>query len=204
MPPGKHLNPQRWNDPKKTGQCAHIILSVWGRLQAPVRASQTRRHKRVLSLRVYKAEEMCCLVEKHSLFSHSEIFPNRRLFDSSPHLKPSVNLPTGSFNKSFFFFNRLQFCSGQMRSFYEKRPHHNKLQAFTKPAALPQTRLYCRHGYADMSFIARSWSVSLWEPPAGGRWVRQQSGSSTGRINRRDRARRDICQNHCHISSYHK
>lgn len=104
MPPGKHLNPQRWNDPKKTGQCAHIILSVWGRLQAPVRASQTRRHKRVLSLRVYKAEEMCCLVEKHSLFSHSEIFPNRRLFDSSPHLKPSVNLPTGSFNKSFFFF----------------------------------------------------------------------------------------------------
>lgn len=58
----------------------------------------------VLSLRVYKAEEMCCFMEKHSLFSHSEIFPNRRLFDSSPHLKPSVNLPTGSFNKSFFFF----------------------------------------------------------------------------------------------------
>lgn len=153
----------------------------------------------VLSLRFYKAAEMCCLMEKHILFSHFEIFPKCRLFDSSPHLKPSVNLLTGSFNKSFL--NRLKFCSGQMRGFYEKRPHHNKLQPFTKPAALPQTRLYCRHGYADMSFIAQSWSVSLWEPPARGGWVSQLSGSSRGLINRRNGARGDKCYKHDHISS---
>lgn len=154
----------------------------------------------VLSVKVYKAKEMCCFIETHILFGQFEIFPNRRLFDSSPHLKSSLNLLTGSFNKSFL--NRLKFWSGQMRGFYEKRPRYNKLQpinaVFTKPTALPQTRLYCRHDREDMSFIAQPRSVSLWEPPAGGGRVQPSIRVQHGKDKQKKQSRRRI---HDHISS---
>lgn len=197
--PCKALKSSEVKWPQKTGQYSLLLIpSVRGRLQAPLRSTQTWSHERFYLHEVQKAEEMRCFMETDILFGPVEIFPNRRLFDSSPHLKPSVNLLSGSFNKSFFFLNRLKLCSGQMRGFYEERPRCNKLQpigaVFTKAAALPQTRLYCRPGHADMSFTAQPWSVSLWEPPARGR-LSQLSGSSTGPI-----SRRDIGRNHDHIS----
>lgn len=178
--------------PQKTGQCSLPII-----LQAPVRSSQTWSHG-FISESSQSWRNAPFYGNTHSLFGRFEIFPNRRLFDSSPHLKTSVNLLTGCFNKiSFFFLNGPKFCCGQMRGFYEERPRYNKLQpisgVFTKPAALPQTRLYCRHGHADMSFTAGSWSVSLWEPPASPGRVSQLSGSSTAPISRRRHTVTKLC-----------
>lgn len=67
-PPGKCLNPQRWNDPRKTGQCSPQTISVWGRLQASMRASQTWNRKRFY-LREFTELKKCAVWWKNTFFS---------------------------------------------------------------------------------------------------------------------------------------